>query len=82
MIVCLCRVVTERSIKAAIADGATSVNDVAERTRAGTGCGSCRGEVHAMLEDAGIACEGGGKCEECPRRGFPDAAGYASMSLP
>jgi bacterioferritin-associated ferredoxin len=49
MIVCHCELVTDRGIKAAIADGATCVEDVASRCEAGTRCGSCRPTIAALL---------------------------------
>ena len=49
MIICHCELVTDRGIRAAIADGATSVDDVAGRCEAGTGCGSCRPSIAALL---------------------------------
>jgi bacterioferritin-associated ferredoxin len=80
MILCLCRVVTAKSIKAAIADGAASVDEVAARTQAGTGCGACREEVHALLDEEGITCEGGA-CADCPRRRFALDAPYGSLPV-
>ena len=80
MIVCLCRVVTAKSVKSAIADGASSVDEVAARTQAGTGCGACREEVHAMLDQEGIACATGG-CADCPRRRFALDSPYGSIPV-
>lgn len=67
MIVCHCRVVSAAKIKAAIADGAVSVDCVARRTEAGTECGGCREELHSMLSRAGVECAAG--CDDCPRGG-------------
>jgi NAD(P)H-nitrite reductase large subunit len=69
-------------VKAAIADGAGTVDAVAERTGAGNGCGACREEVHGLLDDAGIDCaarETGG-CPDCPRRRMQLASPYVSIS--
>ena len=41
MYVCICHAVTERQVAAAIADGATTEDDVGDRTGAGTTCGGC-----------------------------------------
>jgi len=49
MIICHCELVTDRGIRAAIADGATSVDAVAGRCEAGTRCGSCRPSIAALL---------------------------------
>lgn len=82
MIVCLCHVVTDKQVKAAIDGGAASVDDVGAMTKAGTGCGGCREEVHAMLDDAGIACQAreSGGCPDCPRRRMQLASPYLSLS--
>ena len=47
MIVCLCRGVSDRTIYAAIARGAFTVDDIAEACGAGTDCGACC----AMLDE-------------------------------
>jgi bacterioferritin-associated ferredoxin len=49
MIICHCELVTDRGIRAAIADGATTVDDVASRCDAGARCGSCRPSISALL---------------------------------
>ncbi len=54
MYVCHCRQVTDRCIRAAIADGAIDPETLARSCRAGTGCGGCLGLVEAMLVAAGI----------------------------
>jgi bacterioferritin-associated ferredoxin len=63
VIVCLCRVATDRDIADAIQDGAGSVDEVGDRCGAGTGCGSCREFIHGMLQETGAGCNG---CEDCP----------------
>jgi bacterioferritin-associated ferredoxin len=82
VIVCLCQVVTDKQVKAAIADGAASVDAVAAATGAGTGCGACREEVHSFLDGAGIGCAGSetGGCPDCPRRRMQIASPYVSIS--
>jgi nitrite reductase (NADH) large subunit len=47
--VCNCNKVTEGQICDAIAQGADSVEGIGEATKAGTGCGSCRGELGQLL---------------------------------
>ncbi len=49
-IVCSCYNVGEGNLKRAIADGYTELETLCQRTRAGTGCGSCRPEVQRLLE--------------------------------
>lgn len=49
MIVCHCEVVSDRCIRAAVADGAVSVDDVGRRCLAGTNCGGCQGTIATLL---------------------------------
>lgn len=48
-IVCFCLAVSEREIVAAIRAGAQTPQDVAAQCGAGTGCGSCREDIEALL---------------------------------
>ncbi len=48
-LVCHCRQVTKSTILAACDEGCRNLNEIGERTGAGTGCGSCRGPITAML---------------------------------
>jgi len=48
--VCRCNGVTKRDIVASWRDGATSVADVAARTRATTGCGGCKETVAGLVD--------------------------------
>jgi bacterioferritin-associated ferredoxin len=47
--VCLCRVVTRKTIEAAIANGARTVEEVGERCAAGTDCGKCQRNIVRLL---------------------------------
>jgi nitrite reductase (NADH) large subunit len=47
--VCNCHRVSESCIRQAVSNGADSVDAVGVATRAGTGCGSCRSEIAALL---------------------------------
>ena len=49
MIVCQCRVVSDRSIRAAFADGARTVAAVCRATGSGQDCGSCVFTVRALV---------------------------------
>ena len=51
MFVCSCRAVTDRTVHAAIASGATSVEEVAERCGAGSKCGGCWPELERILDE-------------------------------
>lgn len=49
MYVCFCAAVTDRTINEAIASGATTVDDVAQRCEAGARCGGCREQIAGLL---------------------------------
>lgn len=42
MYVCVCNGVTDRDIQRAVAEGCTSLDELAARTGCGTTCGCCR----------------------------------------
>ncbi len=48
--VCNCNKVTEQSLCEAIAAGADSPEALGDATRAGTGCGSCKGDLKQLLQ--------------------------------
>jgi len=75
MIVCVCKRARETDIAQAIAEGASSVDDVGAACGAGTCCGSCRDHIHQMLDDAGVGCGStGDACPDCPGRRLPMAS--------
>ena len=49
MIVCLCKGVSDRDVRAAIDAGSETVRDVAGCCRAGTDCGACVSQLREML---------------------------------
>jgi len=51
--VCNCNKVTEQALCDAIAAGADSVSALSDCTRAGSGCGSCKGELTQLLSKFG-----------------------------
>jgi bacterioferritin-associated ferredoxin len=51
MFVCICGVVTERDVRAAIDAGATSVEAVIAACAAGGDCGACHAAIEEMIED-------------------------------
>ncbi len=51
MIVCSCRAVSDRTVRAAIASGAESIDDVANRCGAGSRCGGCWPSLARLLDD-------------------------------
>ena len=55
MIVCQCRRVTDRDVRAAVSRGASELNDLARECGAGTDCCGCHPTLEAMLEDLVVA---------------------------
>jgi bacterioferritin-associated ferredoxin len=55
MIVCHCRVVSDRTVRATIAAGATTPAEVAVACGAGSGCGGCTPTIEALLAEAAVA---------------------------
>lgn len=51
MVVCSCRAVSDRVVRAAIAAGATTVEAVADRCAAASGCGGCGPELERLIEE-------------------------------
>jgi bacterioferritin-associated ferredoxin len=49
-ILCQCMLVPEREVVACIRAGAATVDEVGRRCEAGTGCGSCRGGIEALID--------------------------------
>jgi bacterioferritin-associated ferredoxin len=49
MFVCICHAVTVAEVETEIAAGADSEQEIGERCRAGTGCGSCVEKICAIL---------------------------------
>ncbi|CAA9260083.1 MAG: hypothetical protein AVDCRST_MAG50-2951 [uncultured Acidimicrobiales bacterium] len=50
MYVCSCRGVTDRAVKAAVASGARTVEEIARECRAGSRCGGCWPVLAELLE--------------------------------
>jgi bacterioferritin-associated ferredoxin len=49
MIVCTCHPTSDRDVDAMIDDGARTLEEIARKCGAGTGCGSCRDELRDRL---------------------------------
>jgi bacterioferritin-associated ferredoxin len=71
VIVCVCRFVSDRAIRAARAAGARTIEAVAAATGAGSGCGCCRGEITRIVAEPCRA----EPCAGCPGRAAAPAAG-------
>jgi bacterioferritin-associated ferredoxin len=48
--VCICHAVTESDVRAAVDAGDRTAEDVAERTSASTGCGTCTERLCAVVD--------------------------------
>ena len=66
-VVCRCNAVSKGTIAAAVGEGASTHQAVAEATRASTGCGSCTGDVCRLIETLIAA-----RVEENPPGELPD----------
>jgi bacterioferritin-associated ferredoxin len=55
VLLCHCQVVSDREVRAAIADGARDEFDVADACGAGSLCGGCVPAVTALLAEGGCA---------------------------
>ncbi len=64
MIVCVCKFVSDRAVRAARDAGAATVEAVGAATGAGTCCGACRPTIAKILAEGA----GAGGCEGCPSR--------------
>jgi bacterioferritin-associated ferredoxin len=53
MYVCSCRGVTDRTIRAAIVAGASTVDEIGRRCGAGTRCGGCWPVLDELLDRVG-----------------------------
>jgi bacterioferritin-associated ferredoxin len=51
VIICSCRAVTDRTVDAAIASGAGTVDDIAARCSAGGQCGGCWPTLQRLLDE-------------------------------
>lgn len=51
MLVCHCRKVSDRAIRAAVREGAENRLQVMRACRAGTGCGGCQAAIDQVIED-------------------------------
>jgi bacterioferritin-associated ferredoxin len=55
MIICHCRRVCDRTIRAAIEAGAVTEEDVSDACGAGSGCGGCLPAVTEILEERAVS---------------------------
>jgi bacterioferritin-associated ferredoxin len=66
MLLCLCKGVSDRVVRLAVANGAQTIDGVAARCGAGTDCGACRPMIHDLIEEAeaerGVSAMNGRGC--------------------
>lgn len=62
MLICHCYAVYDSEVESAIAAGATTVDDIADATDAGAGCGGCHLALCARLSPHGSGACGGDDC--------------------
>jgi bacterioferritin-associated ferredoxin len=55
VIICSCRAVNDRTIRAAIEAGAETLNAVSELCAAASRCGGCRPAIQEILAEYGLA---------------------------
>lgn len=58
MIVCVCKNVSDRDIKGAMADGAVSLKDVRQELGVSTCCGKCAVDVKAIVDAQNMGAMG------------------------
>jgi bacterioferritin-associated ferredoxin len=56
MIVCLCRGVSERTVRLTVLVGAESIQAVGDACGAGTGCGACHEEIARLVDEEKGSC--------------------------
>lgn len=59
MLICHCRVVDDRTIRAAVLGGAGCPDEVASRCGAGSRCGGCRPAVLELIAEAAVPADDG-----------------------
>jgi bacterioferritin-associated ferredoxin len=65
MIVCICRGVSDREIRAVVSQGASSLAEVRAELGTGECCGKCSRQVRELIEQhapVGPACSSGAAC--------------------
>lgn len=73
MLVCLCKGVSDRTIRETIEDGADTIDAVAKACGAGSGCGACHDDI-ALLIAGGASTplelvRHGARAGSCPQAG-------------
>ncbi len=66
MYVCVCKAVTDRQIREAVASGAKSLADLNRRLGVGSGCGTCAHTAESVLDESR-------RCANSPPPTYPAA---------
>jgi bacterioferritin-associated ferredoxin len=61
MILCLCRGVSDRTVRLTVLQGAQTLDDVGEACGAGTCCGTCREDIERVIHAESAAR----RCADC-----------------
>jgi bacterioferritin-associated ferredoxin len=78
VIVCLCRAVSDRAIRAARDEGARTVEEIGAVTGAGTCCGCCHGSIAGILAEPCAA----GPCADASAETVPLRAAADRLKTP
>ena len=54
MYVCLCKGISNRTIRSCVGEGARTVDDVGRRSGAGTACGTCKPDIEQLVRDESL----------------------------
>jgi bacterioferritin-associated ferredoxin len=75
MYACLCRAVTEKSVREVVAAGASTVSEVRATCGAGTGCGGCLPSLRRLLRECrGVASDCTAAATLDPGRGLLESS--------
>jgi bacterioferritin-associated ferredoxin len=55
MYICSCEAVNDQTVRAAIASGASTIDEIGARCRAGTQCGGCHVLLAQLLDDVRVS---------------------------
>jgi bacterioferritin-associated ferredoxin len=58
MVVCLCQGISDKTVRASIAEGARTRQQVTEACGAGDGCGTCHRTIKTLI----VECRAGSRC--------------------
>jgi bacterioferritin-associated ferredoxin len=77
VIVCICRGVSDRQVRLAVLNGASTVREVGAMCNAGRGCGSCHEQIDGMITEGATAPANDNRPAPCPAAARATAANGA-----